>query len=150
LEIKSSSALFKSPKNWRATRPLSTLIFFPKSPDQNLKIVILFSVVEKSNNYVFEDALIPHSPWGKESRLRTLSIVCILYRLLQSIQKISGGGYFTWWGGRSGGRGHVERSFNGGMFHGGREFFMKGVPDFPVLFKKRKEIKLKTSFSNRE
>ena len=30
-----------------------TLIFFPKSPDQNSEIAILFSILEKPNNYVF-------------------------------------------------------------------------------------------------
>ena len=37
-------------------------IFFPKSPDQNLEMATLFSIVEKSNNYVFEDDLIPQNP----------------------------------------------------------------------------------------
>ena len=31
------------------------LIFSPKSPDEKFNIAILFSVVEKSNNYIFED-----------------------------------------------------------------------------------------------
>jgi hypothetical protein len=29
----------------------------------------------------------------------------------------------------------------GGSFHGVRDIAMKGVPDFPALFKKRSEIK---------
>ena len=33
--------------------------FFQKSPDQNFEILILFHRVKKSNNYVFEDNLIP-------------------------------------------------------------------------------------------
>ena len=49
-------------KNWKATRPPPTLIFFPKSPGENFEIAILFSIVKKSNNYVFEDDLIPHRP----------------------------------------------------------------------------------------
>ena len=31
----------------------------------------------------------------------------------------------------------------GGSFHGGREFSMKGVSDFPALFIKQSEINLK-------
>ena len=34
-------------------------------------------------------------------------------------------------------------SFPGGIFHGEREFFMKGAPIFSALLKKRSEIKLK-------
>ena len=33
----------------------------------------------KSNNYIFEDDLIPHSPQGKDSNLWSLSIVYIYY-----------------------------------------------------------------------
>ena len=33
------------------------LIFSPKLPDQIFEIAILFSMVEKYNNYVFEDDL---------------------------------------------------------------------------------------------
>ena len=43
--------------------------FFPKSPDQNSKIAILFTVVQKFNNYVFRDDLIPQSPRGEELRV---------------------------------------------------------------------------------
>ena len=43
--------------------------FFLRSPDQNFEIVILFSKVEKSNNYVFEDDLIPRSARGKGCEL---------------------------------------------------------------------------------
>ena len=37
--------------NWASSHAL----FFPNSPDQNFEIVILFSIIEKSNNYVFGD-----------------------------------------------------------------------------------------------
>ena len=60
-----------------------------------------------------------------------------------SIQKFLGG-IFSGSGG-----GYIRGSFHGGGFHGGRDIAMKGVPDFPALFKKRSEIKQKeqTSFS---
>ena len=38
-------------KNWRASRPPPTPIIFPKSPDQNSKIAIVFTVVEKPYSY---------------------------------------------------------------------------------------------------
>ena len=44
-----------------APRPHPTLIIFPKSPNQNSEIAILFSVVKKPYNYVFGDDLLPHS-----------------------------------------------------------------------------------------
>ena len=51
-------------KNWRAPRPPPTLIFFPKSTDQNFEIAILFRIVENHNNYVFGDDLPPTVPGG--------------------------------------------------------------------------------------
>ena len=60
-------------KNWRAPRPPSTLLIFPKSPDQNSEIAILFSVVEKPYNYVSGDDLLPHSPRGRGYKLQTLT-----------------------------------------------------------------------------
>ena len=73
--MKSSSALFKWPKNWRAPRPPPTLIIFPKSTDQNSEIAILFSVVEKPYNYVFGDELLPQSPRGRDQKNRILMLV---------------------------------------------------------------------------
>ena len=52
-------------KNWRAPRPPSHAHFSPKSPDQNSEIAILFTIVEKPNNYVFGDHLLPRSPRGR-------------------------------------------------------------------------------------
>ena len=51
-------------KNWRAPRPLPALIFSQKSPDQNSEIAVLFTIVEKPNNYVFRDNLLPPVPVG--------------------------------------------------------------------------------------
>ena len=73
MEMKSSSALFKWPKNWRALKPPPTLIIFPKSPNQISEIAILFSVVKKPYNYVFEDDLLPHSPRGRGDKLQILT-----------------------------------------------------------------------------
>jgi hypothetical protein len=38
------------------------------------------------------------------------------------------------------------RGLRGRIFHGGREFSVKGAPNFPALFKKRVEIKEKSKF----
>ena len=58
-------------KNWKAPRPLPTLIIFPKSTDQNSEIAILFSVVEINYHYVFGDDLFPRSPHGRGYKLQT-------------------------------------------------------------------------------
>ena len=51
-------------KNWRASRPPPTLIFFPKSTDQNFEIAILFNIVENHNNYVLGMTYSPTVPRG--------------------------------------------------------------------------------------
>ena len=62
MEIKSFSALLGYHTNWRAPRPPPMLIFSPVSPDQNSEIAILFTIVEKPNNYVLGDDLLPAVP----------------------------------------------------------------------------------------
>ena len=55
--MKSSSVLFKPPP---------TLIIFPKSPDQNSEIAILFSIVKKKSNLItmsLRTTYFPESPW---------------------------------------------------------------------------------------
>jgi hypothetical protein len=37
----------------------------------------------------------------------------------------------------------MEGSFHGGILHGEREFFMKGTPDFPALFKNDQKLNTK-------
>ena len=64
-------------KNWRAPRPPPTLIFSPKSTDQNFEIAILFRIVKNHNNYVFGNDLLPHSPWGRGCKLQTSTSVYI-------------------------------------------------------------------------
>ena len=63
--------------NWRASRPPPTLIFVPKSTDQNFEIAILFCIIENDNKYVFGDELLPHSPWGRDYKLHTFTSVYI-------------------------------------------------------------------------
>ena len=51
------------------------LYFFAKSPDQKFEISILFNIVKKSNNYVFDEDSILHSPRRKGWKLWALPIV---------------------------------------------------------------------------
>ena len=51
--------------------PLTKLIFFPKSANPNFEIAILFNVVEKPHNFVFQDDLIPYSPRGRGCNVQT-------------------------------------------------------------------------------
>jgi len=53
--------------------------FFSKYSDQNYYIVVLFTKVEKSNNYVFEDDLTPHSPQEKGWKLCLVFLYSISY-----------------------------------------------------------------------
>jgi len=64
-------------KNWRAPRPPPTLIFTQKLPGQNSEIAILFTIIEKPNNYVFRYDLLPRSPCGRGCKLQTLTCVYI-------------------------------------------------------------------------
>jgi hypothetical protein len=41
--------------DWRATNPRFTPTISPNISNQNFEIAILFSVVQRSGNYVFED-----------------------------------------------------------------------------------------------
>ena len=75
MEIKSSSAFLSDQKIGGHQGPLPR--FFPKSLNQNFEISILFSIVEKVNNYVFRIYLIPHSPRGRGCKLQTLTIAYI-------------------------------------------------------------------------
>ena len=52
-------------------------MFFPESLGQNSETVMLFSIVEKPINSVFEDDLLPHSPRGRGYKLQVLTSVCI-------------------------------------------------------------------------
>ena len=74
---KSFSALFKWPNKLEVKWGPLPRSFFPEPADQNFEIAILFSIVEKYNNYVFKDESNPHSSRGKGRYLWTLPIVYI-------------------------------------------------------------------------
>jgi hypothetical protein len=48
--------------DWRATKPSLTPTISPNTSNQNFEIDILFNVVERSGNYVFEDDTPPTVP----------------------------------------------------------------------------------------
>ena len=53
--------------------PPPMLIFSKKLPDQNSEIAILFTILDKPNNYVFRDDLLPRSPLGRGYKVQTLT-----------------------------------------------------------------------------
>ena len=105
------------PKYWRAPRPPATLIIFPKSPDQNSEIAILFSIVEKPYNYVFGDDLLPQNPRGRGYKLQTLTSAFPWKNLswrkknsMKGAQEEGATSYKLW-----------PVLFHGGICHGGRK-----------------------------
>jgi hypothetical protein len=50
---------------WRVINPPLTPIISPNTFNQSLKILILFNVVESSENYVFKDGKPPRTPRAK-------------------------------------------------------------------------------------
>ena len=69
METKVLVTFLSDHENWRAPRPPPTLIFYQSHPIQNFEIAILFNIVEKPNNYVFGDELIPRSSQGRGHKL---------------------------------------------------------------------------------
>ena len=144
--MKSSSALFKWPKNWRASRPPPTLIFFPKSTDQNFEIAILFSKVENHNNYVFGDDLLPHNPWGKGCKLQLWPVFTYSNGYWEVYRRFQGDFICLGVGLKRGN--YVGGSFLGGICHGGRKFNDKGAGFSSITIRKQWKINMKTFFSN--
>ena len=97
------------------------------SPNQNSEIAILFIIVEKPNNFVFGDDLLPHSPRGRGYKLQTLTeclhIVMVIGKCTDVFR-----GFFSL------GEGEVEGDYVGGSFYGGichgEENFNEGSPGF--------------------
>ena len=85
-------------KKWRATRPPPTLIFFPKSPDQNFEIAILFSMVENMIKMSFRMTWSPKVPRGRAESYELYSMLTYsigyweVYRLFQRRFFLVGGG----------------------------------------------------------
>ena len=107
--------------------------FFPKVTSSNFQIAILFSVVEKFNNYVLEDDLIHHGPRGRAAsyELCPLFIYSIGY---WEIYKSFQGDFFLMGGGVG---------LRGWIFSWGKRIFMKEVLDFPALFENNHKLNKK-------
>ena len=135
--MKSSSALFKWPKNWRAPRPPPMLIFFPKSTDQNFEIAILFCTVENHNSYVFGDDLLPHSPWGRDCKSQNVIWPMFIYSngYWEVYQRFQGDFFGLGVGLRRGGL--CGRIFLWRNISWGKTNSMKRVQDFLALILKK-------------
>ena len=144
-EMKSSSALFKWPKNWRAPRPPGTLNIFPKSTDQNSEIAILFSVVEKPYNYVLGDELPPTVPGGGATSYKLWPVLTYSNAYWEVLQTFSGG-FFGW--GRGWQEGDMLGKFPSRNLSWGEENFHEGSAGFSSIIKKNNEKINTKSFFN--
>ena len=92
--------------------------FFLKPLGQNFEIAILFSIVEKSDKYVFEDDLIPQRPPEEVLQVvnfaHCLHIVLVIGKYTDVFRGIISGG--------RGVGGYLRGSFYGGSYQEGREF----------------------------
>ena len=124
-----------------------TLIFSPKSSDQNFEIAILFSIVENHNNYVFEMTYSPKVPggWAVSYKLRPVFTYSNGY--LEVYRRFSGG--LFWFGGFRGG-GYVEGSFFGELCHGAEKFNEGGAVFSRIIIKKTIKNKYGKVFFNRK
>ena len=112
------------------------LIFFPKSPDQNSEIAILFSIIEKPNNYLFADDLLLHSPRGRGCTVisfdQCLNIVIVIGKCTDAYR-----GFFFGWG-RELGEGVMRRDLCMEEFFMGKKISMKGGAGlFSIFFKEQ-------------
>ena len=94
----------------------------------------MFNIAEKSNNYVFEGEKIP--PQSLREELQVMNFVHCLHIVLVIAK------YTDMFRRDFSGRRVGEEANLGGSFHA-KENFLEGALDFPALFKKQLEIKLK-------
>ena len=140
-EIKTSSAIFKWPKNWRASRPPPTLMFFPKSSDQNYEIVILFEAVP--NTFVFGTRYSPTAPWEGPQVTnfdRCLHIVMVIWKRTDAFKEI------FWFGGGVEWRGLCGGNFPWGILHWRRKFPWRGPGFLSIFLKNNEKINMKKFF----
>ena len=142
--MKSSSALFKWPKNWRAPRPPPTLIILPKLTDQNSEIAILFSVVENFITMSLGTTYSPTVPMGGATSYKLWPMLTYsngyweVYRRFQE-------DFFGWGRGWEEGGMLGELSFDNLSW--GKKISMKGAQDLLALFQKNNEkINMKKFF----
>ena len=124
-------------------RPLPRSFCFPKSTGQNSEIAVLFSIVEKPNNYVFGDDLLPKVPVRGPASYKlwlVLHIVMIIGKCTDVFRGILwlGGGVEkrgVMWGEHS-----MEEFVMGEFFYKGdifpKKISINGTDHFLALFKK--------------
>ena len=78
-------------KDWRATGPIPCPFFPKKLSDQHLDIAFLFSIVERSDNYVFWREMNSLCPWGRPVSYE-IPIVYLYNMLSKSIETFFLGG----------------------------------------------------------
>ena len=107
--------------------------FSPKSLDQNSEIAILFTIVEKPNNYVFGNDLLPCSPRRRGYKLQSLPVFTYSNGYWEVYRRFQRDFLF---GGRVDGGGVRGRIFPWKNFSWGKRLSMKGAHDFLSLFTK--------------
>ena len=122
-------------KNWRASRPPPTVIFFPKSTDQNFEIAILFNIVENHNYYVFGDDLLPTVPGGGAASYKLCPMFTYSNGYWEVYRRFQGDSFGLGVGLRKGG--YVGGSFLGGICYGVEKFNEKGTGFSSIIIKKK-------------
>ena len=129
------------PKKLEGTKAPSHARFPPKSSDQNSEIAILFTRVEKPNNYVFGDILLPNSPRGKGCKLQTYFDLCLhIVMVIGKCRDVFRG--IFWFGGRFEGGG-IWEDLSLEEFVIGEENFNEGDVGFSSIIFKKKQWKNK-------
>jgi len=129
--MKSSSALFNWPKNWRAHRPSTTLIIFPKSTDQNSEKAIIQHSRKTLWLCIWGRLTHPQPPW--EGLQVTNFDQCLHVVMVIGKCKDVFSGIF-WLGGRGREEGIYWGSFLWRNLSWGKKLSMNGVQDFLALY----------------
>ena len=113
--------------------------FFPESTDQNFEIAILFSIVEKHNNYVFGADLLPHQSQGGAASYKLWPAFTYSNGYLEVYRPFQGDIFWVGGGLRGGLRGRI---FPWRNLSWEKRNSMKGAQDFLALFKKKNNEKI--------
>ena len=98
--MKSSSAIFKWPKNLEGTSAPSHAHFLPQVKRTKIfEVAILFSIVKNNNNNVFRDDLPPHSPRGRGLQVTNFDHCLHTVMVIGKCTDVFFGGGVLVWGG---------------------------------------------------
>ena len=133
-EIKTSRPFLSDRKTGGHLGP-SHAHFSPKSPDQNCKISILFTIIKKLIIMSLGTTYSPQSPW-EGLQVTNFDLCLHIVMVIGKCKDVFRGIFFSlgdsWVGGYVGG------SFHGGICHGGREYQWWGRRIFEHYIKKSK------------